>query len=478
MCGIVLLSGPSAVSRLPECLRRLSHRGPDDESTWADGDVALGFTRLAINGDGADGRQPYRHGNFIAAINGEIYNHKELSQAYGLVPPACDAHVVLPLFERIGLRIIDELDGFYSGVVVQAASREVLSLRDHMGKKPLFVGRSSTEVFITSELKVFETVDWFELLPRGVAKIALDTGKVTQIALHRQSAPEQDLASAFQCAVQKRMSHSDQPVGIFLSGGLDSSLVAAFAARLRSDITYFTLGNDDSSDCLAVKSVADFLGLRDVRTVPLPPSASIPELVRSVVYATESFNPSIVSNGLATYLLAKAAHDAGIKVVLTGEGADELFGGYHSFREYEPWRDVRTRLINDMHFTELRRLDLSCMAHAVEPRCPFLDRSVRAISDAMAFRDLYDGNENKVVLRNSFVGVLPREILHRHKISFDVGSGIRGAVMRYLHRNGRSEREELRKIWRKLFQHDDMNPYFHVYPVFDSAIDIRGENHR
>lgn len=473
-----MLFGPGAASRLPECLNRLRHRGPDDQSAWSDGDVALGFARLAINGDGAVGRQPHQFGALVGAVNGEIYNHRELRRKYGLPSSECDTDIVLPLLARNGPHLIDELDGFYSAVVLRPQAQEVLCLRDYMGKKPLFVGRSSTELFITSELKALDECEWFELLPRGVAKVDLDTGEVVRVLAHRLVVPEQDLASAFQQAVHKRMPSPKQPVGVFLSGGLDSSLVAAFASRLRSDVTYFTLGNAEGPDRQAVEAVVAALGLVDVRAVPLPEPESLPALLRAVVYATESFNPSIVSNGLATYLLARAAHGAGIKVVLTGEGADELFGGYHSFREHDPWLDVRERLINDMQFTELRRLDMSCMAHSVEPRCPFLDRSVRAISDGLGFRGLYDGRENKVTLRRCFEGVLPSEILHRRKTSFDVGSGIRGEVVRYLRRNGRSEREELRRVWDELFSHESSEPYFHAYPVFDAAIDRRGEAHR
>lgn len=478
MCGIVTLFGPNAAARLPECLNRLRHRGPDDLRTWSEGDLALGFARLAINGAGTVGRQPYQHSGLVGAINGEIYNHRELRHRYDLTSSECDTDVVLPLLARNGPCSIDDLDGFYSAVVLQAHSREAICLRDHMGKKPLFVGRSSTEVFIVSELKALDHCDWFELLPRGVAKVNLDTGAVVQVANHSPVRPDQDLAATFERAVHKRMPSTGQPVGLFLSGGLDSSLVAAFASRLRDDITYFTLGDADGQDQRAAQSVVASLGLRDVRSVPLPARASIPALVSDVVHATESFNPSIVSNGLATYLLAKAAHDAGIKVVLTGEGADELFGGYHSFREHEPWRAIRARLIDDMQLTELRRLDLTCMAHAVEPRCPFLDRSVRAISDGLEFHDLYEGDENKMALRRSFAGVLPAEILLRRKTSCDVGSGIRGEVVRYLRRNGRSEREELREVWRQLFAHDYMKPYFHAYPVLDAAIDRRGEGPR
>lgn len=478
MCGIILLSGPRAASRLPACLNRLRHRGPDDQGTWSDGDVALGFARLAINGDRAVGHQPHEHGGLVGAINGEIYNHGELRRTYGLTSSECDTHIVLPLLARNGPRAIDELDGFYSAVVIQPHARVAVCLRDHMGKKPLFVGRSSTELFITSELKALEECDWFELLPRGVATVDLDTGQVVRVAAHRPVIPEHDLASAFRQAVHKRMPSPDQPVGVFLSGGLDSSLVAAFASRFRGDVTYFTLGNPEGPDREAAEAVVDALGLVDVRAVPLPGAASIPALVRAVVYATESFNPSIVSNGLATYLLARAAHDAGIKVVLTGEGADELFGGYHFFCEQDPWLDIRERLIEDMQLTELRRLDMSCMAHSVEPRCPFLDRAVRVISDGLSFQELCDGGENKVALRRCFEGVLPPEILHRRKTSFDVGSGIRSEVVRYLRRNSRSEREELRLVWEQLFTHEASKPYFHAYPVFDAAIDRRGESHR
>lgn len=478
MCGIIMLSGPNAAVRLPSCLYRLRHRGPDGLGTWSDGDLALGFVRLAINGEGAVGRQPHHHGGLVGAINGEIYNHQELRRRHDFASSACDTDVVLPLLARSGPRSIDDLDGFYSAVVLRPNTREVLCLRDHMGKKPLFVGRSSTEVFITSELKALDECEWFELLPRGVAKVDLDTGTVVRVATHRRVLPDQDLAATFERAVHKRMPSSGQSVGVFLSGGLDSSLVAAFASHLRDDITYFTLGGAEVPDRQAVDAVVAALGLVDVRVVPLPEPGSIPALVKAVVYATESFNPSIVSNGLATYLLAQATNDAGIKVVLTGEGADELFGGYHSFSDQTFWLDVRNRLIDDMQFTELRRLDMSCMAHSVEPRCPFLDRSIRAISDGLGFRELYNGGENKVALRRAFEGVLPPEILHRRKTSFDVGSGIRGEVVRYLRRNGRSEREELRLVWSEIFRYEASEPYFHAYPVFDAVIDRRGETHR
>lgn len=479
MCGILMLQGPDASARLPKCLDRLRHRGPDDAAMWFGDDIALGFTRLAINGDGVQGRQPYGHGGLVGAVNGEIYNHRELASAHGLaVSSGCDAHVVVPLFERLGSRVIDDLDGFYSGVIIRHATRDVFCLRDHVGKKPLFVGRSGRELFITSELKAFDEVDWFELLPRGATQLNLETGLATQLADHRPVRPQADIVELMLESVRKRMPPAGQPVGVFLSGGLDSSIVSALASRRRQDVVFYTLGGPGSPDRRAVELVEQALALKDVRAVPLPSTAQIPDLVREVVYATESYNPSVVSNGLATYLLAQAARRDGLKVVLTGEGADELFGGYHSFREEEPWRETRVRLVDDMQFTELRRLDMCSMAHGIEARCPFLDRAVRGYSDQLGYSDLYEGTENKVTLRRMFKGLLPAEVLHRPKTSFDVGSGIRGQVVTYLRRDGKTEREALLAVWRQHFTFDAFQPYFHRYPVFDAVIDQRGVGHR
>lgn len=478
MCGIVLLYGPNADQRLSGCLARLQHRGPDAKATWRQGQLALGFTRLEINGEGDCGHQPYQYGDLIGAFNGEIYNHFALGQAYGLPLSECDTHIILPLFERQGPQAIECLDGFYSGVVFRSGQSEVFCLRDYLGKKPLFVGQSKGETFITSELKALDKIDWFEALPRGASTVNLQTGRVCEIAAHSNQPSTLGLIELFERSVLKRMPKSDQPLGVFLSGGLDSSIVASFVSRLRNDVTYFVLGEMESTDRQAVEIVVKALGLKDVRTVPLPTLDTIPELLSSVVHTTESFNPSIVSNGLATYLLAKAARDAGIKVVITGEGADELFGGYHTFHEDDPWKETRQQLINDMQFTELRRLDLSCMAHGVEARCPFLDRAIHSFSNQLAYHQMYGPDENKVTLRHSFEGCLPPEVLLRKKTSFDVGSGIRKQVVQYLRRNCRSEREELKTLWLESFAHEPSNPYFHAYPVFDSVIDCRGETHR
>jgi asparagine synthase (glutamine-hydrolysing) len=478
MCGVVFLAGPRARARIEGIASRLRHRGPDEQTRWEADPFAMGFTRLEINGPGALGRQPYEHHGLVGGFNGEIYNHAELASEHGLPCSASDTHVILPLLAKLGPRVIDVLDGFYAGVALDPSRGELLCLRDHIGKKPLFVGRSSGEVFVVSELKALDAVEWFAPLPLGASRVDLHTGLVQVLAEHRAQPARGDLQCLVRAAVDKRLPSREQPVGVFLSGGLDSAIVGAIVARTRPDASFFVLGNHDGPDRRAAGLLVDALGLADVRVVPLPSPEDLDTLLRAVVESTESFNPSIVSNGASTYLLARAARRTGIRVVLTGDGADELFGGYHDFRSSDPWNETRQQLIGDMHFTELRRLDLCTMAHGVEARCPFLDRDVRTHAAALGHEELYAHDENKAALRRAFAGVLPSEVVHRRKTSFDVGSGMRRAVVRHLQRNGRSERDELKALWRERFDFDASNSYFSAYPAFDGAIDVRGEAHR
>lgn len=478
MCGILLLKGQTATVRLPALLARIHHRGPNDQAIWSQEDTALGFVRLAINGDLVEGQQPHTNDTQVSAFNGEIYNHKELAKQYSLINYSNDTQIILPLFKQLGPEVIHHLDGFYSGIILDAGTGKAFCLRDHMGKKPLFIGFSEGDLFITSELKALNQIDWFEPLPKGVSEVDLTFGSITRVLDHQKKVTTNNLHALLHSAVHKRLPSSEQPLGLFLSGGLDSSLIASIASRYRDDIQYFTLGAENGPDHDAVRIVTEALELKKVTFVPLPSESEIPALIESTVIATESYNPSIISNGLATWLLSRAAHQVGIKVVLTGEGADELFGGYHQFSQNDPWKDTRHQLIQDMQFTELRRLDLATMAHSIEARCPFLDARLRSMSDQLDFEQMYSGGQNKVFLRNGFQNYLPESILQRRKASCDVGSGIRGMVVRYLKRNGRSEREELMDIWMQHFPFNHSHSYFHQYAVFDRLIDQRGEVHK
>lgn len=479
MCGIVFLKGVNAANRIGSCIDKLQHRGPDDINIWENHSVAMGFARLAINGVGSDGLQPQIHGDWISSINGEIYNYKELIDRYDFLKDSCnDTCIVLPLFEKLGNAFIDIIDGFYSAVFYNRESQELIVLRDFMGKKPLFFGQSNSEFFVISELKALDSIDWFEQVPMGLSLIDLDALEIIKTHYHQPKKPENNLFLTLQKSVKKRLPIPEQKMGVFLSGGLDSSIIASIVAKHHKNVTYFTLGEKDSADHIMVDKVVKSLGLTSVITVPTPTSEELEAYISSVVYTTESYNPSIVSNGLATYLLAQAAKREGIKVVLTGEGADEIFGGYFKHLKSDDLINIRKQLIMDMHFTELRRLDLCSMAHGVETRCPYLDSDVLALSDYLGYEEVFRDGLNKIILRDNFRNELPIEIIERPKMSFDVGSGIRAMVVKYLRSNGRSEREELYDIWRSHFSYKSRHRYFYCYPVFDDAIDFRGIKHR
>lgn len=478
MCGLIVLAGERSEQLIFKCTQRLKHRGPDEQSFYYGDNIALGFQRLAINGDKLEGYQPFEYQDWLSIVNGEIYNHKTLSKKHRLNASNCDTNIILPLYLKLKEQVLEELDGFYAAVLVNPARSKAICLRDAMGKKPLFVGVSNGTIFISSELKSVDSINWFKALPKGVSMVDLLSAEVTVIQKPLAKTCNENLIEVLIKSVQKRLPPINHPAAVFLSGGLDSSIIASITSKLRSDIVYFTLGENVTHDLTFAKKVAKHLQLKNLVIVPLPSEDELPSLIDKVVYVTESYNPSIISNGLATYLLARAIRNLGIKIVLTGEGADELFGGYHLFSENELWQETRERLIQDMTFTELRRLDLACMANGIEPRCPFLDQAVKALSDQMVYQQLYCEDMNKVVLRRTFEGYLPQEILYRKKISCDVGSGIRGMVVRYLKRNGRSEREELLDIWKQYFNFEPSQDYFHSYPVFDTAIDARSEEHR
>ncbi|WP_052748962.1 asparagine synthetase B family protein [Arsukibacterium ikkense] len=483
MCGIILLRGPEAQSRLPQILAKMQHRGPDSQHCWSseNGKLAIGFSRLAINDTSENGSQPYHHINLVGAFNGEIYNFKNLIKEFGLPPDIeCDTHVVLPIYAKISHEVLTKLDGFYSGVIYKKNTETAILFRDHIGKKPLFYGVSGTEIFVSSELKVFDEISWFEHVPLGISRLDFKSASLSHRRKHKLVKLQRGntLVAALTQAVAKRLPATEQPTGLFLSGGLDSSIIAAISQHMRNDIVYFALGNNGSTDIQMVQLLADHLNLQHVRYIPLPTPGQMSDLIRKIVRATESYNPSIVSNGLATYLLAAAASSEGIKVVITGEGADELFAGYHQYLPEREWRVMQTALLNDMHFTELRRLDLCSMAHSVEARCPFLDKKVREIAQNMPFKDYYSAGTNKSALRNLFADLLPAQIALRPKTSFDVGSGIRAMVINHLSKSGKSEKEALRDIWLQEFNFCPEHTYFHRYPVFDEAISKRGAKHR
>lgn len=479
MCGVLFLKGPGASKKIKEGLNIMNHRGPDDISIWEKNDISLGFVRLSINEQNQKGAQPYSYENYVAAINGEIYNHLEIREKYQIDSPSkCDTHIVLPVFSKKRDMLLTNLDGFYSGVIYEKTNGNIYLIRDHIGKKPLFYGQSNDDYFITSELKAINQLDWFKQAPIGLSILNTDFRHLKLLQKHTTPAFSNNLLGLLENAVKKRLPSKNQKLGIFLSGGLDSSIVTTLSQKYHNNIYYFILGASGEDDARMAKLMVNKLGLKNVTRVPIPKNHELKKFLQEVVYHTESYNPSIISNGLATYLLSKEARKQGVKVILSGEGADELFGGYHYGLDNKQWKLIQSSLISDLHFTELRRLDLTSMAHSVEVRCPFLDQKVTGFAKNLKSESVFKFNKNKIILRATFAHLLPNEIATRKKMSFDVGSGIRKMVVEFLTQNNNTEKEELYKIWREIFPNRNVEKYFHSYPVFDEAIEKRGIKHK
>lgn len=475
MCGIVAIIGNSNAEN---ALNKIKHRGLDATKILYSGNIAIGFNRLAINDKTKNGTQPFEFGNLIGVFNGEIYNADELGKQFSIETKSnSDTEIILPLFEHLGSSVIHHLDGFYSGIIYNKETRQIFLLRDYIGKKPLFFGNSNNDSFIVSELKTIDFIDDFQIVPKGFSELKNEI--INLIEKHKStSVSKEALKETLIETVKKRIPKEEKQFGVFLSGGLDSSIIANIVAKQADNVIYYTLGNTD--DLSFANVLAKQLGIENkIKKIELPKPNKLPELIDKIVYHTESYNPSIISNGLATYLLSAEARKDNLKVVLSGEGADELFCGYAISKNVDDWFEKRTELIENMHFTELRRLDLASMAHTIEIRCPFLDREVYSVSNDCTAEDLISDFQGKQILRKAFKDDLPKEIVERNKMSFDVGSGIRKLVVEYLTQSGETEKERLKKIWSKHFQNSlSDNFYFHSYPTFDKAIEKRGISHK
>ncbi len=447
MCGIVAIHDPSPGGAAAHTetgarmLARLSHRGPDGSGHRLVGATWLGHTRLSIV-DLAGGHQPMGDptGRRWVVCNGEIYNHHVVraSLDWGFRTRS-DSEVALAVVGAHGPAGISRLRGMFAFVTATSGGQTVAA-RDRLGVKPLYWARVGSCTLFASELGAFEPEHraHVEEFPPGFWWTPHD-GLVSYHELDDEHAlfatPEEarsDLRETLVEAVRRRMM-ADVPVGVFLSGGLDSSIVAAIMTHLAAPgqtIHSFAAGTADSTDLAAARLVAEHLGLEHHERVYTADDVvtALPAVVRSM----ESFEPSLVRSAVPNYLLAELAARQ-VKVVLTGEGADELYAGYDHLREITDAADLQAELVRSvegLHNLNLQRCDRVTMAHGLEARVPFLDLDVIATAQRVPIEWKLPGElgQEKRILRESFDGWLPSEVLWRRKEQFGDGSGT-AAVM-------------------------------------------------
>ena len=437
MCGIAALWGRSDRAMVHDMISRLEHRGPDGEGVHVDKRLGatLGHRRLAII-DPAGGAQPILDDGSREALvaNGMIYNDKALRLELGgdSFVTASDSEAILRSLSTWGTDAVARLDGMFAFVLVHEDG--LIAARDPIGIKPLYMGRIDDGLCFASEIKALATVtDDIEEFPAGQV-FCSRSGFRTYY--QPPSAPPQDrpldemikgLRKTLDAAVTKRL-RSDVPLGAFLSGGLDSSIIAALARQKLDELHTFAVGLEGSADLLAARLVAEHLDTIHHEHVITRDEVrrDLPE----ILFHLESFDRDLVRSAIPCWYVSRLASER-VKVVLTGEGADELFAGYTYYRGYgDPaalHRELR-RSILTMHNINLQRVDRMTMAHGVEGRVPFLDTAMidmaMSIPAEVKLRQADDKPIEKWILRKAFEDLLPNEIVWRDKVQFDEGSGL------------------------------------------------------
>jgi asparagine synthase (glutamine-hydrolysing) len=458
MCGIVCAfelkeSSEKLRPQVLEMAKKIRHRGPDWSGIYADENGILAHERLAIV-DPASGKQPLFSSDrkLILAANGEIYNHRELrkklKEPYDFQTES-DCEVILALYKEKGNEFLDDLNGIFGFVLYDVEKNEYLVARDHVGIIPLYIGWDKNGTFyVASELKALEGFcNKIQLFPPGHFYNSSDKVFVKWYnrewaeydAVKNNSTDITTLRKALEDAVHRQLM-SDVPYGVLLSGGLDSSITSAIAKkfaekRIESDDTQtawwprlhsFSVGLNGSPDLAAARKVAAHIG-----TVHHEVTFTIQEgldAIRDVIYNLETYDITTIRASTPMYLMARVIKSMGVKMVLSGEGADELFGGYlyfHKAPNAKEFHEETVRKLSKLHMYDCLRANKSLAAWGIEGRVPFLDKEFMDVAmrinpaDKMVNKDKME----KWVLRKAFEDYLPQEIVWRQKEQFSDGVG-------------------------------------------------------
>lgn len=420
MCGITVNLDPT-----------LHHRGPDDHRSKKLGKWTFGFNRLAINDTSDAGMQPFEQDGCMLVCNGEIYNHKELYNT--TTKSNSDCECLIPLISKHGIyNVCNMIRGVFA--FAWTDGNRILIARDPFGVRPLFYTKNPFTV--ASEIKALN--DTAYIFPPGHFYDSYLNDFVCYYNTYWdiQLATKQfSLVPLLEQAVARRITNTDREVGYLLSGGLDSSLVCAIGQKLsQHPIRTFSIGEENSPDVIAAREVSKFLGTQH-HNVPFVFEDAV-KLIPSVIQSLESYDTTTVRASTPMWILCKwIRENTNIKVLLSGEGSDEIFGGYKYFKcapNMEEFQLETIRRLRLLHQFDVLRADRCTAAHGLELRVPFLDRDfVECVVNIDP--ELKMTIQEKQVLRNSFEGYLPEHILHRRKDAFSdaVGYGWVDFVKQY-----------------------------------------------
>ncbi len=458
MCGIVCAFDLKQKSeelrpQVLEMSKKIRHRGPDWSGIYSDEKAILAHERLAIV-DPASGKQPLysEDKKLILAANGEIYNHRELRKQFEgkyHFQTESDCEIILALYQKKGVDFLDDMNGIFGFAIYDVDKDEYFVARDHMGIIPLYIGWDKHGTFyVASELKALEGYcTKIELFPPGHYLSSRDGEFVRWYkrdwfeydAVKENETSIKAIKDALEAAVHRQLM-SDVPYGVLLSGGLDSSVTSAVAKkyaekRVESDDTQtawwpqlhsFSVGLEGSPDLAAAQVVADHIG-----TVHHEIKFTIQEgldAIRDVIYNLETYDITTIRASTPMYLMARVIKSMGIKMVLSGEGADELFGGYlyfHKAPNAKEFHEETVRKLKKLHMYDCLRANKSLASWGIEGRVPFLDKEFMDVAMRINPQDKMINGERmeKWVVRKAFEDMLPESVAWRQKEQFSDGVG-------------------------------------------------------
>lgn len=470
MCGIVAIFNvkeqtPKLRTKALGMSKKIRHRGPDWSGIHCSGSAILAHERLSIV-DPESGGQPLfsPDGKQVLAVNGEIYNHKEIRERYKGrydFQTGSDCEVILALYRDKGVNFLEDLNGIFAFALYDEEQDAFLIARDHIGVIPLYIGYNADgKVFVASELKALEgECERYEPFLPGHYYWSNDPGMKRWYKRDwmeydnvKDNTASSDAIRKSLCAAVKRQMMSDVPYGVLLSGGLDSSVISAITEsyaerRIETDsrsrawwprLHSFAVGLKGAPDLAKARLVADHIG-----TVHHEINYTIQEgldALRDVIYFIETYDITTVRASVPMYLLARVIKSMGIKMVLSGEGADEIFGGYlyfHKAPSAEEFHKETVRKLSKLHLYDCLRANKSLSAWGVEGRVPFLDKefldvAMRTNPKAKMCSVLPASRSGeadpkasieKRIVREAFEDMLPEEVAWRQKEQFSDGVG-------------------------------------------------------
>ena len=465
MCGIAAIfkikeQTQELRKKALEMAKKIRHRGPDWSGIYCGGSAILVHERLSIVDPQSGGQPLYSPDKKqILAVNGEIYNHREIRERFKgryEFQTGSDCEVILALYREKGTDFLEDLSGIFAFALYDEEKDDFLIARDPIGVIPLYIGRDKEgKIYCASELKALEGFcDSYEpFLPghcyigsEGVMKrwYTRDWMKYDESLLETVSSEtyQQEVTAvhdALEDAVRRQLM-SDVPYGVLLSGGLDSSVISAiakqFAAkRIETDgqkeawwpqLHSFAVGLEGSPDLAKAREVADFIG-----TVHHEIHYTIQEgldAIRDVIYYIETYDVTTVRASTPMYLLARVIKSMGIKMVLSGEGADEVFGGYlyfHKAPDARAFHEETVRKLSKLYLYDCLRANKSLSAWGVEGRVPFLDKEFLDVAMRIhpASKMCPGKTIEKKVVREAFAHLLPESVAWRQKEQFSDGVG-------------------------------------------------------